>query len=266
MSGGGKISIRGVTKRFTIKGAEIQALDPVTLEIPAGQFFVIVGPSGCGKTTLLRILAGLAQPSAGEVILRRSNANLPTTAMVFQEQSVFPWMTVADNIGYGLANRRVPVAERKAIVELYLAKMGLARFAGAYPHQLSGGMKQRASLARALAYDPEILLMDEPFASLDEQTKLLLQQELMRIWEEDRKTVVFITHSIDEALLLGDRVVVMSARPAVIKAELAVGFPRPRDVFALRADPKFTEMNRLVWDLLREEVLRAQRAQEGASA
>jgi NitT/TauT family transport system ATP-binding protein len=253
-----KISIRGVTKHFALRGSTITAVAGVTVDIPEGEFFVIVGPSGCGKTTLLRILAGLERPTGGEVLLRRRDAARPINAMVFQEESVFPWMTVEDNIGYGLRMRGVPRARRRLIVRGYLEKMGLAAFARAFPHQLSGGMKQRTSIARALANDPEILLMDEPFASLDEQTKMLLQQELVRVWEAERKTVVFITHSIDEALLLGDRVVVMTARPGTLKQELTVPFRRPRDLFDLRADPSFASLGREVWALLRDEVLRSQ--------
>jgi len=219
----------------------------------------IVGPSGCGKTTLLRIVAGLEQLSYGEVHVARDGSDTarPSNSMIFQEQSLFPWMTVRDNVSYGLRMRHVPKRTWSSTVDEYLSKVGLTQFAGAYPHQLSGGMKQRASIARAFANDPEVLLMDEPFAALDEQNKILLQEELLRIWDETRKTVLFITHSIDEALVLSDRVLVMTAHPGRIKADLAIDFPRPREVYRLKASPEFGQAAFRVWELLREEVMRA---------
>jgi len=248
-----KIAFRGVVKRFAERNASVLAIEALDLEIPDGQFCVIVGPSGCGKTTLLRMLAGLDRPSAGEVVIRRTDPRRPSNATVFQEHSVFPWMTVADNIAYGMFRLGLDAAEQARIVAYYLDKMGLSGFARVYPHQLSGGMRQRTSIARALANDPEILLMDEPFANLDEQTRLGMQQELVRIWEENRKTVVFITHSIDEALMLGDRVVVMSARPGRISRDIALPFPRPRDTFGLRGDPRYAALGREIWELLRDD-------------
>jgi NitT/TauT family transport system ATP-binding protein len=232
-------------------------LDNVSLTIPRGQFVCIVGPSGCGKTTLLRIVAGLEQLSYGAVRVARDSTSQPINSMIFQEQSLFPWMTVRDNVAYGLRMRRVPKHVWSAIVDGYLSKVGLSQFAGAFPHQLSGGMKQRVSIARAFANDPEILLMDEPFAALDEQNKILLQEELLRIWDETRKTVLFITHSIDEALVLGDRVLVMTAQPGRVKADLAIDFPRPREVYRLKATPEFGQIAYSVWELLKEEVMRA---------
>jgi NitT/TauT family transport system ATP-binding protein len=232
-------------------------LDNVSLTIPRGQFVCIVGPSGCGKTTLLRIVAGLEQLSYGAVRVARDSTSQPINSMIFQEQSLFPWMTVRDNVAYGLRMRRVPKQTWSPIVDGYLSKVGLSRFAGAFPHQLSGGMKQRVSIARAFANDPEILLMDEPFAALDEQNKILLQEELLRIWDETRKTVLFITHSIDEALVLGDRVLVMTAQPGRVKADLAIDFPRPREVYRLKATPEFGQIAYSVWELLKEEVMRA---------
>jgi NitT/TauT family transport system ATP-binding protein len=235
----------------------VVALDNVSLTIPRGQFVCIVGPSGCGKTTLLRIVAGLEQLSFGEVRVARDSPTTPISSMIFQEQSLFPWMTVRDNVAYGLRMRRVPKQTWSPIVDGYLSKVGLSRFASAFPHQLSGGMKQRVSIARAFANDPEILLMDEPFAALDEQNKILLQEELLRIWDETRKTVLFITHSIDEALVLGDRVLVMTAQPGRIKADLTIDFPRPREVYRLKATPEFGQIAYSVWELLKEEVMRA---------
>jgi NitT/TauT family transport system ATP-binding protein len=235
----------------------VVALDNVSLTIPRGQFVCIVGPSGCGKTTLLRIVAGLEQLSFGEVRVARDSPTTPISSMIFQEQSLFPWMTVRDNVAYGLRMRHIRQHDWSAIVDGYLSKVGLSRFAGAFPHQLSGGMKQRVSIARAFANDPEILLMDEPFAALDEQNKILLQEELLRIWDETRKTVLFITHSIDEALVLGDRVLVMTAQPGRVKADLAIDFPRPREVYRLKATPEFGQIAYSVWELLKEEVMRA---------
>jgi NitT/TauT family transport system ATP-binding protein len=252
-----KIALRHLTKVFDAPTGDVFAVQDINLEIPEGQFCCIVGPSGCGKTTVLRILAGLEQHSSGECHIRRSSKDRPINSMVFQEQSIFPWMNVRDNIGFGLQMRRVDRRTRDEVVDYYLRKVGLTEFAAAYPHQLSGGMRQRVSVARAFATDPEVLLMDEPFAALDEQNKILMQEELLRIWEERRRTVVFITHSIDEAVVLGDMLVVMSAHPGRIKATIPVPFPRPRHVFELKAQPEFGRLTYHVWELLREEVLKA---------
>jgi NitT/TauT family transport system ATP-binding protein len=185
----------------------------------------------------------------------------PLTSMVFQEQSIFPWMTVQDNVAYGPRMRGIPDRESRERVDSYIEKVGLAQFRRAYPHQLSGGMKQRVSVARAFANAPEILLMDEPFAALDEQNKSLLQEELLRIWEESRNTVLFITHSIDEALFLGDRVLVMTARPGTLKADITVPFERPRRAYELRATPEFGDLTYQVWSQLRDEVMQARSAE-----
>ena len=250
-----KITVRHLRKTFPLGSGTLKALHDIELSIAGGEFCCIVGPSGCGKTTLLRILAGLEEPTAGEVEIEPSGSGRPLNSMVFQEQSVFPWLTVEGNVGYGLRMRRVPRQRRRQIVRSHLAMVGLEGFATAYPYQLSGGMKQRVVVARALANDPEVLLMDEPFVSLDEQTKIVLQGELLRIWESARKTVVFITHSIDEAVLLGDRVVVMTARPGRIKAEVAIPLPRPRSVYELKSSPEYGLLVGQVWSLLRDEVL-----------
>ena len=255
MSEGARVVARHLGMRFELRGRALVALDDVNLQVRDREFCCIVGPSGCGKSTLLRILAGLERQTGGELHIEVRDPAKPLTAMVFQEQSVFPWMTVEQNVGYGLRMRGVHSSVRKRVVDHYLEKVGLAHFARAYPHQLSGGMKQRASVARAFATDPEILLMDEPFASVDEQTRALLQEELLRVWETDRKTVVYITHSIDEALVLGDRVVVMSARPGHVKAEIDVPLPRPRSVYELKSSAGFAELVARVWEPLRREVL-----------
>ncbi len=250
-----RITARHLGIRFRFGQGDLLALEDVNLRVAEQEFCCIVGPSGCGKTTFLRILAGLEQPTSGELQLATHDPKRPLTAMVFQEQSIFPWMTVEENIGYGLRMRRVDPSVRREVVSHYIEKVGLARFAKAYPHQLSGGMKQRASVARAFATDPQILLMDEPFASVDEQTRALLQEELLRVWETNRKTVVYITHSIDEALVLGDRVLVMSSRPGHVKAEIEVALPRPRSVYELKSTPAFAELVARVWGPLRQEVL-----------
>ncbi|MFI5268041.1 MAG: ABC transporter ATP-binding protein [Chloroflexota bacterium] len=252
-----KIEIRGLSKVFPGRPDPVIALDNVSLSIPRGQFLCIVGPSGCGKTTLLRILAGLEKQSYGEMNVAHEDRTKRVNSMIFQEQSIFPWMSVRDNISYGLRMRGVDKNVYQTIVQEYILKVGLTRFADSFPFQLSGGMKQRVSIARAFANDPEILLMDEPFAALDEQNKILLQEELLRIWDETRKTVVFITHSIDEALVLSDRVIVMTAHPGRIKADINVEFPRPREVYQLKALPEFGKLAYHVWELLKEEVMRA---------
>jgi NitT/TauT family transport system ATP-binding protein len=260
-----KIRIANLVKEFSTKGGVFTALDNISLDIAPGTFFVIVGPSGCGKTTLLRILAGLEKPSSGSIEVRADHPGKPSNSMVFQGDSIFPWMTVWDNAAYGLKMRDVPEARIREIIGHYLNKTGLTKFAKSYPHQLSGGMKQRVSIARAFANDPEILLMDEPFSALDEQNKTLLQEEVLRIWEEDKKTVVFITHSVDEAVTLGDKIMVMSAHPGKVKAIIDVPFARPRNVLELRSLPAYGEMVYQIWGHLREEVQRA-KAQEEARA
>ncbi|HEY3423495.1 MAG TPA: ABC transporter ATP-binding protein, partial [Negativicutes bacterium] len=211
------ISITNVNRVFPTGAGQVTALKDINLSIDRGEFFCIVGPSGCGKTTLLRILAGLEEASSGEVIMNSTNSGKPINSMVFQEQSIFPWMSVLDNVAYGLRMRGINKKDRNIIAEYYIKMIGLSNFAAAYPYQLSGGMKQRVSVARAFANDPEILLMDEPFGALDEQNRIILQQELLRIWEVTQKTTVFITHSIDEALCLGDRVMIMTAHPGMVK-------------------------------------------------
>lgn len=267
-----KIVVRGLRKRFAVRGRPVEALAGVDVEIRSGEFFCIVGPSGCGKTTLLRILAGLETRSAGSIEVLREGADKagtarPLNSMVFQEQSIFPWKSVRDNVAFGLKARGFPRRERHRIADEYIRKVGLSGFEDALPHQLSGGMKQRVSIARALANDPEILLMDEPFAALDEQTKLVLQAELLRVWEELRKTVVYVTHSIDEAIVLADRILVMSARPGRIKDVIDVGavFARPRHVDSVKSSARYGELFGRVWALLRDEVAAA-RAEEDAAA
>ena len=234
------------------------AIDHVSVDIEPGEFFVIVGPSGCGKTTLLRILAGLETATAGTIETDTpAGSERPENSMVFQGESIFPWMTVWNNAAYGLRMRNAPATVIKERVGHYLEATGLTRFADYYPHQLSGGMKQRVSIARAFANDPEILLMDEPFAALDEQNKALLQEELLKIWEDAKKTVLFITHSIDEAIVLSDRTLIMTARPGTLKYDLPVLLPRPRHVFNMKSLPAYGELSGRLWQELRDEVVKA---------
>ncbi|MEI7556748.1 ABC transporter ATP-binding protein [Candidatus Chlorohelix sp.] len=267
-SAGWKIKVENLSKSFFSRNVHVSAIENANLEIGDGEFYCLVGPSGCGKTTLLRIISGLEKKTEGQLHIRTQATNQngeekvknrPLNSMVFQEQSVFPWMNVRDNISFGLKAQGYPRAIRHKIAEKYIEKLGLRGFGKALPYQLSGGMKQRVSVARAFATDPDILLMDEPFGALDEQTKMLLQEELLKIWEETRKTVIFVTHSIDEAIILADKIVVMSARPGRILKIIPVNFPRPRRIEAMRADPHFGEIFSEVWGLLRSEVIKAQK-------
>ncbi|WP_293806521.1 ABC transporter ATP-binding protein [uncultured Bosea sp.] len=242
------IEVSHLTKAFyDAEGDRVTvAVSDVSFSVKRGEFVCIVGPSGCGKTTVLRILADLEQKLSGTVTLHSKTP----PAMVFQEASVLPWLTVSENIAFPLSLKGASRAEQERRVRELLTLTGLTDFAKARPHQLSGGMKQRVSVARALVDDREILLMDEPFGALDEQTRLVLQQELLRIWETTGKTVVFITHSVDEALTLADRVLVMSPRPGTLVADLDVPFERPRDVVEMRRDKRFWDLTYEVWRLL----------------
>jgi NitT/TauT family transport system ATP-binding protein len=245
------ISVEHLSKRYP---SGTLALSDVNLDIGEGEFVAVVGPSGCGKSTLLRILAELDTATDGRVVTEAaatdSPASLPS-AVVFQEQSLFPWMRVNENVAFAFDSLGLPKGEVGRRVEKELALVGLTDFAGAYPHELSGGMKQRVAVARAFAVDPPVLYMDEPFGALDEQTRVGLANELMSLWERTRKTVVFITHGIEEAVTLADRVVVLSAHPGTVKAIIPIDFPRPRDAVALRGEPKFGEYVVQIWDLLR---------------
>jgi NitT/TauT family transport system ATP-binding protein len=254
------IQVSNLIKQY----GKLAASAGVSIDIQPSEFFMIVGPSGCGKTSLLRIFAGLDQATSGTVRMAApAGSDRPVNSMVFQGDSIFPWMTVWDNAAYGMRMRHVPAKTIKEVVGHYLDRTGLTAFADYYPHQLSGGMKQRVSIARAFANDPEILLMDEPFSALDAQTKLLLQEELLRIWEEHRKTVVFITHSVEEAVILGDRIMVMTARPGRVKTILPVPLARPRDIFNLQKEAMYGELVHQVWSSLRYEVQQARRAGNG---
>ncbi len=254
------LEVRGVGRVFPPvgRGAPVRALQPVDLVVEANDFLTILGPSGCGKSTLLRIVAGLDRPSEGAVFLdgRPIRGPGPDRGMVFQSYTLFPWLTVEQNVAFGLRERGLPARERDAITRDYLDRVGLSGFARHLPRHLSGGMQQRVAIARALANDPAILLLDEPFGALDNQTRALMQELLLGIWERDRKTVLFVTHDIEEAVFLGSRVVVMSARPGRIKAEIPVDLPHPRD-YRLKTAPAFAALRAQLTEEIRVEALRS---------
>jgi ABC-type nitrate/sulfonate/bicarbonate transport system ATPase subunit len=254
------LSIRGVTRTFPGQGraGPTLALQPTDVTVAPGEFVAILGPSGCGKSTLLRIVAGLDRPTAGQVALGGMPVAGPgpDRGMVFQSYTLFPWLTVEGNIRYGLRERGLPEAEQREIAARFIARTGLRGFENHWPRQLSGGMQQRCALARALANDPEILLLDEPFGALDHQTRELMQELLLEIWEADRKTVLFVTHDIDEAVFLANRVLVMSARPGRIKAEVPVPLPYPRE-WTVKTTPEFGTLKARLMAEIREEVRRA---------
>lgn len=254
------LTCQQLTKDFSSRDGYVAALDGVNLHLAVNEFVAIVGPSGCGKSTLLRLLAGLAEPSAGTIEFATAKpAGGQRAAMVFQEHGLFPWLTVLENMAFGLEMQGVAKQERHARAQLFVKKLGLAGFADRYPHELSGGMSQRVGIARAWLADAEILLMDEPFGALDAQTRLLLQEELLHIWKEQRKTVLYVTHDIEEAILLGDRVLVMSGRPGRILAEIPIPLARPRSLFgqATAAEQKsITELRWHIWKMLEAEVRR----------
>lgn len=243
----------GLSHRFSASRGDVLALDGVNFRAEPGEFVCIVGPSGCGKTTLLRIIAGLLQPSGGSLQFDGHRTH-PRNGLVFQEHGVFPWMTVLDNVAFGLEMRGVPRAERRERARVFIDRVGLGRFANSFPHQLSVGMRQRVGIARAFVADVPLLLMDEPFGSLDAQTKLVLQEELLQIWRDDQKLVVYVTHDIEEAVHLGDHVLVMTGRPGTVREHIRVPFGRPRDLTP--GQPQVTEIALHIWRLLEEEVRR----------
>ena len=259
---GAAIKIAGLCKEYQSARGHVLALDGIDLTITPGEFVCIVGPSGCGKSTLLRILAGLDRQSSGTLSIEAPGWPVQN-AMVFQDSGLFPWMSVESNVGFGLMTRGVPRAEAAERVDAALKLVGLTKFRRHYPHQLSGGMRQRGAIARAFVTDPGVLLMDEPFAALDAQNRAILQAELVRIWEQTRKTVVYITHSIEEALMLGDRTVVMTAQPGRIKEIIDVPFPHPRDLLTLSASAEFGKLKLDIWRVLEDEVNRARAEIEG---
>ncbi len=252
-----KLEILGVAKDFAdpADGRQVEVLREVSLDIQAGEFLTIVGPSGCGKTTLLRILAGLIRPSRGRVLLNGREVVEPgfERAFVFQRGALFPWRTVLGNVIFGLETRGESAEARRTRGRELLHLVGLEAFGHYYPFQISGGMQQRVNLARALAVNPDVLLMDEPFAALDAQTREVMQRELLRIWAAERKTVIFVTHQIDEAVYLSDRVVVLTARPGRIKLVGDVDLGRPRDI-EIKRTPEFLKYEKEMWEVIRDEV------------
>jgi NitT/TauT family transport system ATP-binding protein len=260
------IQIQNVGKSFPVKTSRKRAedgfvaLENISLEIKAGEFFVIVGPSGCGKSTLLDLLGGLTRPTSGRILIGGSPVTGPALdrGLVFQQYALFPWRTAQKNVEFGLEAKGVPSRERADRAKRFLHMVGLAEFHDRYPHELSGGMKQRVAIARSLTYDPDVLLMDEPFAALDAQTREILQGELLRIWEESGKTIVFITHGIDEAVYLGQRVAVMTPRPGRIKQVIDVPLESRSREEDLHATPEFSRLRHEVWSSLRDEFRQAQ--------
>jgi ABC-type nitrate/sulfonate/bicarbonate transport system ATPase subunit len=263
-----RLTLDRLNMRFrTRRGENVTALQDITFEIKDREFAVLVGTSGCGKSTILRLVAGLLTPTSGRVLLdgRAVSGPGPERGMVFQSYTLFPWLTVRQNVEFGPRLRGASAPDRARIAAHYIHQVGLAGFEHVYPKELSGGMMQRVAIARALANDPEVLLMDEPFGALDAQTRSLMGELLLRVWEEAAKTVLFVTHDIEEALFLGDRVFVMTARPGRIREEIHVPLPRPRTVDMLTSEV-FVGVKRRVMGLIREEALRMLDARRGDGA
>lgn len=256
-----KLALVGVQKQFAIRGSseKFTAIEDISLELQEGEFLVLVGPSGSGKSTLLDLLGGLSTPTAGEILLDGKPITGPglDRGIVFQQYALLPWRTARANIEFGLEAKGLRRKARRELSEHYLELVGLTGFGDRYPHELSGGMKQRVAIARSLAFDPEVLLMDEPFAALDAQTRESLQDELLRIWRATGKTILFITHGIDEAVYLGQRVAVLTSRPGRIKAEIDVEFDR-NATEDIRSSERFREYRHQIWELLQTEVKRTQ--------
>lgn len=251
-----KIVVKGIHMEYYPLQGKLTALEGIDLEVYRGEFLCILGPSGCGKSTFLRLVAGLLKPSSGEIAVLRDGQSPFLATLVFQEYALFPWRSVLDNVAFGLEMHGQSKAKRYEVAQHFIEKVGLREFSHAFPHQLSGGMKQRVGIARAFASDPEILLMDEPFGALDAQTRTILQDELIQIWEESRKTVIYVTHSIDESIYLGDRIVLMTSRPGKVKEIFAVDLPRPRKI-EMKGWPLYSELSLKIWGSLKEEVERS---------
>jgi len=255
-----KIEIRNVSKVFrSVRTSEILALKDISFKVNEGEFITIVGPSGCGKSTLLYLIAGLETPTAGDILINGNRVNEPdpTCGIVFQEFRIFPWRTVFKNVLFGLeVQNRFPKDKQIELAKEYISMVGLTGFEDRYPKELSGGMKQRVAIAQTLICGPEIILMDEPLGSVDSLTREVLQHEIMRLWEREKKAILFVTHSIDEAIFLGTRVVVFSARPGVVKEIFDIDFPYPR-TGKERTDPRFGSLRSRIWNLIEKEVIKS---------
>lgn len=249
---GGAVMVSHLAKVYASRRGAVTALADVSFTVAAGEFVALVGPSGCGKSTLLRLIAGLLAAEPGAIAFP-AWSQPPKRRLVFQDHSLFPWMTVLDNVAFGLEMEGAARPERRDRAMIQLTVMGLADFAGHYPHELSGGMRQRAAIARAFVTQPDILLMDEPLRALDAQMRLVIQEELLTLWEDTRPLVLYVTHDIEEALLLADRVLVMSGQPGRIRTEIAVPFDRPRDLTG-RGHPELEELKWRIWGMLEQEV------------
>jgi NitT/TauT family transport system ATP-binding protein len=266
---GASIELKRATRSFsTPTGASLTAIRDVDLTVRAGEFCAVVGPTGCGKSTTLSLISGLAPPSSGEVFL----LGKPVTGVdrrvgfVFQSDALFPWRSVLDNVAAGPIFRGMPREEALSRAADWVRRVGLSRFERHHPHQLSGGMRKRVALAQTMINEPQVLLMDEPFSALDVQTRVLMQDELLQLWSTARASVVFVTHDLEEAIALADRVVVMTAGPATVKSSYPIDLPRPRVTSEIRFEPRFVELSRLIWSDLREEVLVSHRRAAGATA
>jgi len=253
-----RVVVHGLTKEFMTGQGKTVALAGVDLEVRDREFFGIIGPTGCGKTTLLHIMAGLEKATQNGVEFVGEKRTQSLVSMVFQDAALMPWRTVEENVPLGPEFRKEQRSMMKRVSQYFLEMVRLFDFSGSHPHELSGGMKQKVAIARALANDPEVILMDEPFANLDAQTRLLLREELLRIWERDKKTVILVTHNLEESVMLCDRIAVMSAAPGVVKSIVSVDVPRPRNFRSMR-DPDFGRCMEKIWELLRYDVDKAMR-------
>jgi NitT/TauT family transport system ATP-binding protein len=250
------LSIEGVRKEYQARGKKVVALEAVDLAVDEGEFVTVVGPSGCGKSTLLNLIVGLLRSSVGRIVFRGAPIDGICTKIgyVTQKDNLLPWRTLVENVEIALEIRGVENGARRRAAEEWIERVGLKGFEEHYPHELSGGMRQRANIIRTLIYDPELILMDEPFGPLDAQTRIVLQDQLLKLWSATRKTIIFITHDLVEAITLADRVVLMSSRPGKIKSVEAIKIPRPRDVFKIHEDPQFRSAYEKLWQQLRPEV------------
>jgi NitT/TauT family transport system ATP-binding protein len=262
------LSIRNLRKEFFSRGKRVLAVENLSLDIEEGEFITIVGPSGCGKSTLLNCIIGLVHPTSGTIVYRDRKLRGINTEIGYVPQSdyLYAWRTLLDNVAFPLEVRGLDKKTRYAKAREYIQRVGLAGFEDHYPHELSGGMRQRANIIRTLIYDPEVILMDEPFGPLDAQTRIILQDQLLQLWRESRKTVIFITHDLVEAIALADRVVVMTSRPGNVRSVTQVDIPRPRDVFTIHGEETFRKTYDRLWKELREEVQRSEEWMKNGAA